>query len=53
MTNSKEFDWLARRPSDWQTRPDGWPRTRYESKGIDAGRFPAYLKFRRRNRDFS
>ena len=53
MTNSKDFHWLARRPGDWRTRPDGWPGTRYESKGIDAGRFPAYLKFRRRNRDFS
>ena len=53
MTNSKEFDWLARRPGDWRNRPDGWPRTRYESKATDAGRLPAYLIFQRCNRNLS
>ena len=53
MTSAKEFNWLARRPGDWRIRPTGWPPTRYERKGIDAGRFPTYLIFQRRNRDLS
>lgn len=50
MTGSQEFEWLARRPGDWRRRPDDWPPTRYESKGIEAGRPPAFLTFQRRKR---
>ncbi|MGH1480789.1 MAG: tRNA (guanine(46)-N(7))-methyltransferase TrmB [Geminicoccales bacterium] len=42
------FDWLAERPADWRDRPDDWPATRYEEKAIEAGRRPAFLRFRRR-----
>lgn len=45
-----DFEWLARRPSDWRARPEDWPRTRYEAKAIEAGRTPAFLRFRRRGR---
>jgi tRNA (guanine-N7-)-methyltransferase len=27
-----QFDWLADKASDFQTRPGGWPETRYETK---------------------
>jgi tRNA (guanine-N7-)-methyltransferase len=40
------FEWLAERPADWRTRPDDWPATRYEQKGI-AGR-PVFLRLRRK-----
>ena len=44
------FEWLARRPPDWRSRPDDWPQTRYEAKAIADGRQPAFLRFRRRPR---
>lgn len=31
-----------------QTRPEGWPPTRYEAKALRAGRQPLYWSFRRR-----
>lgn len=45
-----EFDWLARRPSDWRERPDDWPPTRYEQKANKAGRHAAFFRFVRRTR---
>jgi tRNA (guanine-N7-)-methyltransferase len=48
LTRAPEFEWLARGPSDWRTRPEDWPPTRYEEKALQAGRRPAYLRFRRR-----
>jgi tRNA (guanine-N7-)-methyltransferase len=48
LTRAPEFEWLARGPSDWRTRPEDWPATRYEEKALKAGRRPAYLRFRRR-----
>jgi tRNA (guanine-N7-)-methyltransferase len=45
-----DFEWLARGPADWQTRPEDWPQTRYEAKAIEAGRTPVFLRFRRRAR---
>ena len=47
MTTAAEFQWLARRPGDWRIRPDDWPPTRYEGKGIDEGRLPVFLTFQR------
>jgi tRNA (guanine-N7-)-methyltransferase len=44
------FEWLARRPSDWREHPADWPATRYEEKARAAGRRPAFLRFRRRER---
>lgn len=43
-----DFIWAAKRPSDWQARPDDWPKTRYEAKARSEGRTPAYLRFLRR-----
>jgi tRNA (guanine-N7-)-methyltransferase len=45
-----DFVWLAGRPSDWRIRPADWPATRYESKAIAAGRWPYFLRLRRRPR---
>ena len=45
-----DFDWSARRPSDWRNRPDDWPPTRYEQKAYRAGRCGAYFRFVRRTR---
>ncbi|PWC74668.1 tRNA (guanine(46)-N(7))-methyltransferase TrmB [Azospirillum sp. TSH64] len=45
-----DFEWTARRPSDWRIRPDDWPATRYEEKAIAAGRKPVFLRFVRRPR---
>ncbi len=53
MTTAAEFQWLARRPGDWRIRPDNWPSTRYERKGIDKGRPPVFLTFQRCVRDSS
>ncbi len=41
------FEWTAESASDWQTPPKGWLPTRYETKGIAAGRKQTYLLFRR------
>ena len=43
-----DFEWRARRPADWQRRPDDWPKTRYEAKAVREGRRSTYLGFRRR-----
>ncbi len=40
------FEWLADGPGDWRHRPSDWPQTRYESKAVQAGRRPSYLRFR-------
>lgn len=44
------FEWLARGPGDWRHRPPDWPATRYETKALEQGRRPTYLRFRRRPR---
>lgn len=50
LTGHAAFEWLARRPADWRTRPPDWPATRYEEKARAAGRSPIFLRFRRRPR---
>ncbi|WP_372089519.1 tRNA (guanosine(46)-N7)-methyltransferase TrmB [Tistrella mobilis] len=42
-----DFSWEARRPGDWQRRPDGQIETRYEAKARAAGRVPVFMSFRR------
>jgi len=42
------FHWTAQRPSDWRSRPDDWPQTRYEGKALAAGRRCYYFRFQRR-----
>jgi tRNA (guanine-N7-)-methyltransferase len=39
------FIWTATCARDWQTRPDDWPQTRYESKALHGA--PAFLRFKR------
>jgi len=41
------FTWTAKSPNDWRQRPDDWPTTRYEQKGIREGRKCSYFIFRR------
>ena len=50
VTSHRAFEWLARRPRDWRERPPDWPPTRYEEKARAAGRLPAFLRVRRRQR---
>ena len=42
------FEWLARTPADWRSRPDDAPPTRYEEKALAAGARCVYLRYRRR-----
>jgi tRNA (guanine-N7-)-methyltransferase len=44
-----DFEWMAEGPTDWRTRPDDWPATRYEQKMLTGCR-PVFLRFRRRTR---
>lgn len=43
-----DFKWLAESAEDWRTAKADWPQTRYEAKGIKAGRKPYYLEFERK-----
>ncbi len=49
--NCPHFDWLAEKPEDWKTAPNGWMATRYENKGRYAGRTQTYLIYRRKKRN--
>ena len=40
------FEWGARGPQDWKTRPSDWPPTRYEAKAIKGP--PSYLAWLRK-----
>jgi tRNA (guanine-N7-)-methyltransferase len=42
-----QFQWLADSAADFQTRPGGWPETRYEAKARKLGHEVWYFKFRR------
>lgn len=48
--NNPDFEWQANSPKDWQTPPEGWLPTRYEQKGVAAGRKQTYLIYKRRPR---
>lgn len=48
--NCPHFEWLAEKPEDWKTAPNGWMATRYENKGRDAGRTQTYLIYQRKPR---
>ena len=44
-----QFEWLCEKPGDFQTRPGGWPETRYEAKARNVyGHEVWYFRFRRR-----
>jgi len=42
-----QFEWLARRPSDFLEPSAGWIETRYGAKSRREGRRPYYLRYRR------
>jgi tRNA (guanine-N7-)-methyltransferase len=44
------FEWTATGPADWRMRPDDWPQTRYEAKGLREGRRCYFLRFVRSER---
>ncbi|MDH5555720.1 MAG: tRNA (guanine(46)-N(7))-methyltransferase TrmB [Alphaproteobacteria bacterium] len=48
--NHSDFEWTAKGPQDWRSRPADWPQTRYEAKAAAQGIDSAYLVFRRRPR---
>lgn len=44
----QNFQWIDEGPSDWRSRNDDWPPTRYEQKAVKAGRRCAYMTFQYR-----
>ena len=42
-----QFEWLAQKASDFQTRPGGWPETRYEAKARRIGHEVWYFRYRK------
>ncbi len=42
------FEWLCEGPGDFQTRPGGWPETRYDAKARAQGHEVWYFRYRRR-----
>ncbi len=42
-----QFEWLAKKPSDFLDPPGGWIETRYGAKSRREGRRPYYLRYRR------
>lgn len=43
------FDWSAQQQSNWRTRPDDWPETRYLQKAIREGRSGHFFEFTRKD----
>ena len=48
MARRADLEWLAEHPSDWETRPDDWPPTRYGEWAAGEGRPIWYFRYRRR-----
>ena len=42
------FEWLCEKPADFQSRPGGWPETRYEAKARRQDHEVWYFRYRRR-----
>ena len=47
MDQRRDFEWLARTPGDFLTRPADWPQTRYEAKARRKGHEVWYFRYRR------
>jgi tRNA (guanine-N7-)-methyltransferase len=47
MAGRTDFEWLARSAADFQTRPGGWPETRYEAKARRIGHEVWYFRYQR------
>ena len=45
MDQRRDFTWLAQSPSDFLTRPDDWPETRYERKARRHGHEVWYFRY--------
>jgi tRNA (guanine-N7-)-methyltransferase len=45
VRSEPRFRWTANGPADWRERSADWPGTRYEAKGLKAGRRCYYFKF--------
>ena len=45
--NHDQFKWDVRSLSDWSSRPDDWPETRYEAKATRKDRISRYFTFLR------
>jgi len=45
--HADKFAWLAQEPKDFQTRPGGWPETRYEAKARAQGHEVWYFRYQR------
>lgn len=43
----QQFHWLCEKAPDFQTRPSGWPETRYEAKARRIGHEVWYFRWRR------
>ena len=48
MARRDDFEWLAERASDWETRPDDWPATRYGEWAAGEGRPIWYFRYLRK-----
>lgn len=47
MNGRRDFEWQAKAPADFLTRPADWPETRYERKARKAGREVWYMRYLR------
>jgi tRNA (guanine-N7-)-methyltransferase len=47
MDQRRDFEWLAKEPRDFLTRPDDWPQTRYEAKARRKGHEVWYFRYQR------
>lgn len=48
LLKSPDFQWTAKKRSDWENPFPGHSQTRYEAKALKAGRKPVYLRVARR-----
>ena len=44
LLSHPEFKWTATKSSDWTTRKEDWPQTRYEAKSLREGRPSMYIE---------
>jgi tRNA (guanine-N7-)-methyltransferase len=47
MNGRRDFEWQARTPADFLTRPADWPQTRYEAKARRQGHEVWYFRYTR------
>ncbi len=51
LLNHSAFEWDARRPDDFFSRPKDWPSTRYEERADQEGNQSLFFSFRRKPRE--